>query len=214
MNKYPVLFLIMLLIATGMMAQNAEKTYPQPEFSNEISWYNKENNSIVRLEKGISKMDTKTKAGGMGGAENSYSIEGDKSTVRLTSGDNLSFIYFTGSSDLSSMASDSVMRANGLDPAAMRSGGMSGDPSSNITLYAADASKNVRKVILMKVPGMFGGKKLKSSDKQSFSVRKVKEGYWELVVDKPLKKGEYIFTIAGGMGSMDGSTTLYAFGVD
>lgn len=217
MNKYIILLLIVLCVSDSSIAQTSAKDYPQPEFSNEVSWYNKESNSITRLEKGLSKMDTKTKAGGMGGAENSYSIEGEKSPVRVSNGNNLSFIFSNSSTDLSSAASDSVMRANGLDPAMMKGGGMGGDPSSAITLYAADVSKNVRKVILMKMPGMFGGKKLKSSEKQSFSVKKIKEGYWELVVDKPLKKGEYIFTIAGmgaGMGSMDGSTTVFAFGVD
>ncbi|MBL7700231.1 MAG: hypothetical protein JNK79_18840 [Chitinophagaceae bacterium] len=216
MNKYLALTLIISTISAGAMGQAGGKEYPQPEFSNEVSWYNKDNNTLTRLEKGLSKMDTKTKAGGMGGAENSYSIEGEKSPVRIIAGNNLSFIYATGATDFSSAVSDSMMRANGMDPNMMKGGGMGGDPSNLVTLYAADPSKNVRKVILMKMPGMFGGKKLKSSDKQSFSVRKIKDGYWELVVDKPLKKGEYIFTVAGGagMGSMDGSTTLFAFGVD
>jgi hypothetical protein len=36
-----------------------------------------------------------------------------------------------------------------------------------------------------------------------------------LVIDKPLPRGEYAFSMmAMGAGSMDGSTTLYAFGVD
>ena len=36
-----------------------------------------------------------------------------------------------------------------------------------------------------------------------------------MVIDKPLGKGEYVFTMMNiGMGSMDGSSTLFAFGVD
>lgn len=216
MNRYFALSLVISIISTGAMGQAGGKEYPQPEFSNEVSWFNKDNNTLTRLEKGLSNMDTKTKAGGMGGAENSYSIEGEKSPVRITAGNNLSFIYTTEATDFSSAVSDSMLRANGMDPDKMKGGGMGGDPSSKVTLYAADASKNVRKVILMKMPGMFGGKKLKSSDKQSFSVRKIKDGYWELVIDKPLQKGEYIFTVPGaaGTGNMDYSTTLFAFGVD
>jgi len=49
----------------------------------------------------------------------------------------------------------------------------------------------------------------------SFSVRKVREGYWELVIDKSLPKGEYAFTVQGtGMSNMDGSVTIFAFGID
>jgi hypothetical protein len=79
-----------------------------------------------------------------------------------------------------------------------------------------ESTKGVRKVLLQKAPGMnpFGSHKLQSSEKYSFSARKIKEGYWELVVDKPLPKGEYAFTMMGmGMDAM-GGTTLFAFGVD
>ena len=70
---------------------------------------------------------------------------------------------------------------------------------------------------MMKSPGAmpFGSKKMQSSDKFTFSVKKIREGYWELVIDKPLPKGEYAFTVMGmGMANMDGSTTLFAFAVD
>jgi hypothetical protein len=55
---------------------------------------------------------------------------------------------------------------------------------------------------------------LQSSEKYTFSARKIKEGYWELVVDKPLPKGEYAFTMMGMGTGMDGSTVIFAFGVD
>jgi len=46
-------------------------------------------------------------------------------------------------------------------------------------------------------------------------VKKIREGYWELVIDKTLPKGEYAFSMMGmGMGNMDGSTTLFSFGID
>lgn len=105
------------------------------------------------------------------------------------------------------------MRANGVDPSMM---GRMDDPSQKLTLYKVESTKGVRKVLLQKAPGMnpFGSHKLQSSEKYSFSARKIKEGYWELVVDKPLPKGEYAFTMMGmGMDAM-GGTTLFAFGVD
>lgn len=44
-------------------------------------------------------------------------------------------------------------------------------------------------------------------------VRKIRNGYWELVVDKSLPKGEYAFTVMSMM-SMDGAVTIFAFGID
>jgi hypothetical protein len=174
-------------------------------------------NTLVRLEKNASKMDTKTNA--ISGSESGYSIDGSKSPVRLNSGNNVLFIFSTGTSGSSSAASsaksDSAMRANGVDPS-MLSGMNMSDPSQKLTLYKMESGKGVRKVLLQKAPGMnpFGSHKLQSSDKYTFSARKIKDGYWELVVDKPLPKGEYAFTMMGmGMDAM-GGTTLFAFGVD
>jgi uncharacterized protein YxeA len=85
-----VLFSLFIILIT-VIAYGQK--YPEPEFSNEISYLKKDSvNSIVRLEKGSSKMDTKTKMGGFGGSESGYEMEGEKSTVRLNSGHNLSFV--------------------------------------------------------------------------------------------------------------------------
>jgi len=206
------LFTVISLVLSS--ASKSQKAYPDPEFSNEIGWYNKDSLSLVRLEKGSSKMETKTKLGGMAGAETAYVIEGEKSSIRLHSGNGLSFIYSTNGSSKSNPQTDSMMRANGMDPSIYS--GMGGqDPSSMITLYKVESEKGKRKVLMMKSGGMmpFGSKKSKSSDKHSFSVRKVREGYWELVIDKSLPRGEYAFTLQGGM-SMDGGVTLFAFAID
>ena len=191
------------------------QAYPEPEFSNEPYFVNKgAGSSLVRLEKNSSKMDTKANA--ISGSESGYSIDGSKSSVRLSSGNNISFVISSGSSRSSSGSSaksDSVMRANGVDPSMMS--GMD-DPSQKLTLYKIESAKGVRKVLLQKAPGMnpFGSHKLQSSEKYTFSARKIKEGYWELVVDKPLPKGEYAFTMMGMGTGMDGSTVIFAFGVD
>jgi hypothetical protein len=175
---------------------------------------------LLRLEKGSSKMDTKTKLGGMAGAENSYTIDGENSPVRFASGKDLSFVFSTGveQGKKSSPQMDSAMKANGMDPSmmAMMQDGMM-DPSKMITLYQTDFDKNNRKVYLMKTGGAmpFASKKNKTSDKFSFSARKIRNGYWELIIDKSLPKGEYAFTVMGmGMANMDGSVTIFAFAVD
>ena len=172
-----------------------------------------------RLEKNSSKLEAKTKMGGMGGAENGYFIDGERSPVRLHGG-NLSFIFSTGAfagANSGTSQRDSMMIANGMDPSmAQGMGSISMTDPSNINLYKAESGKGKRKVLTMKVPGaMSFGAKAKSADKITFSLKKIRDGYWEMVIDKPLGKGEYVFTMMNmGMGNMDGSSTLFAFGVD
>src|SRR6478752_9536735 len=90
------LFATLLLNAYWICAQ----TYPEPEFSNEVYYLKKDKDySLVRLEKTSSKMENKTKI--VGPSEQAYSIEGDKSPVRL-SGSNFSFVISKGSSQGSS----------------------------------------------------------------------------------------------------------------
>jgi len=215
MKKY--ILIPMTFLSLYSVAQN---NYPVPEFGNEVYWLQKDSNKVVRLEKTTSKMDTKTKMGGMGGAENGYSVDGERSSVRLKTANNLSFVFSTAtaSAQSSNPSADSTMRANGIDPAMLQGMGSMTDPSNSITLYKVETGKGERKVLLMKTPGMlpFGSKKIKSSDKMGFSVKKVKEGYWELVIDKKLSSGEYIFvmTSMSAMGMATGGATLFAFGVD
>lgn len=215
---------ILLSIAAIIItcAVNAQK-YPEPEFSNEVYLLKKDSAySTVRLEKNVSKMESKTKMGGLGGSETGYEMEGLRSTVRLTTGNKLSFIISTGASVAkASSPADSMMKANGMDPSMMS--GMSGmqgdmnDPSSTITLYKTESEKGKRKILMQKNAGAmpFASKKTKSSDKYTFSVKKIREGYWELVIDKTLPKGEYAFSKMDMMGMSSGmSFLLFAFGID
>jgi hypothetical protein len=59
-------FLSLIAAICISMALSAQNKYPIPEFSNEVYWYQKDSNKVVRLEKNTSKVDTKTKMGGMG----------------------------------------------------------------------------------------------------------------------------------------------------
>lgn len=220
MKKYLFLPASAILTSLGLWAQPDNTKYPEPEFSNEVYYLKKDStNAAVRLEKGSSKMESKTKMGGMGGYESGYILEGEKSTVRLRTGNNLSFILSKGSNGAnSSSLSDSIMKANGMDPSAMSviTGSMN-DPSGTITLYKAESGKGKRKILMQKSGGAmpFASKKSKSSDKYTFSVRKIREGYWEPVIDKSLPKGEYAFSMMGmGAGNTDGSTTLFAFAIE
>jgi hypothetical protein len=215
-------FALSLTLVCSGFALQAQNNYPEPEFSNEVYYQKKDSiHSVMRLEKGTSKMEAKTKMGGLGGAENAYYLDGEKSNIRLSTGKNISFVFSNGTSiKASSTQQDSMMKANGFDPSMMSGmssmGGMM-DPASMITLYKVETGKGKRKVLMMKSPGAmpFGSKKMKSSDKFAFSIKKIREGYWVLVIDKPLPRGEYAFTMSSvSAASMDGSVSLFAFGID
>ena len=212
------IFFFAILFNTGSLFLFAQdkQTYPTPEFNNEINFLNKENMTLMRLEKGSSKMGSKTKMGGMGGGENGYTLEGSKSPVRLPGGNNLSFVFYTGNTSSSTtLQSDSIMKAKGIDPSVMRNGMyMMNDPSRNASLYNMNTEKGSRKITLQAYQGMklFGNSK-KENIKYTLSIKKIKDGYYEMIVDKPLPKGEYAFVVMS-YGNMDGFYPLFAFGVD
>jgi len=187
------------------------QSYPSPEFSNEVYFLKKESPySLVRLEKSSAKQENKVSI--LKGSEFGYEIEGKSSPVRFLNGSNISFIYTTTTSSSSNSKSDSTMRANGMDPNAMMSFG--NDPGSMITLYKLNPDGGSRKIYMQKQGGYFGNHKNQTSDKYTFSLKKIRDGYWELVVDKPLPKGEYAFSMTGMGMDMSGDHTVFAFGID
>ncbi len=211
-----------LMVLSFMYVYNiaCAQQYPEPEFSNEVYYLEKDTvYKTIRLEKESAKLDAKMKLGGFGGMENGYSIDESKSTVRITHGSNLSFIFFNGApAKAGSPQSDSLMNANGIDPEMMRNmADKMNNPLNNITLYKLETEKGKRKIIMQKSGGAvpFTSKKIKSSDKYTFSIKKIREGYSELVIDKTLPGGEYAFSVPqNGMGGMGGDVTLFAFGID
>ena len=211
--------IILLVLLFGCVCILRAQKYPEPEFSNEVYFLKKDSvNLVIRLEKDHSKMENKNK---ITSYEQSYQLDGDKSRIRLKSGRDLSFVFSTGpdTEKKGNPAADSVMRANGMDPSMMNGMGIDmygfKDPSSSIKLYKTDVAKGNRKIITMKAGGgMFGASKQSSSDTYTFSVKKIRNGYWELLIDKPLPRGEYAFSIADAPSGMDQSATFFAFGVD
>lgn len=218
MKRYLFFSSLFCLASIGSLAQKSNQQYPLPEYNNEICFLNKDNATLMRLEKGSSKMESKMKMKGFGGGENGYTLDGGKSSVRLKSGSSLFFVFYTGetSSNLSPEA-DSAMKANGMSQSMqMNPMSMMIDPSQTTSLYNMNSGKGKRMITLQSFSGMkFLGKSKKESIKYTLSVKKIKEGYYEMLVDKPLPKGEYAFLLMGiGMSSMDGSSMLFAFGVD
>lgn len=214
MKKLILLGCFFIFCSLLMEGQTTTSIYPIPEYSNEIYLLTKsENITVVRLEKGSSKMENKMK---MGGGNNGYTIEGEKSTVRIGNGNKLTFLYYTGTENSGkNNRNDSGMQSNAMDMSAMSSQ-MAAiyDPSQNNSLYSMTTEKGKRSIVLQSYQGMrLMGKPKKESIKYTLSIKKIKEGYTEMLVDKPLPKGEYAFLIMS-LGSMDGQYLLFSFGVD
>ncbi len=202
-----------LFVFCSVTAQNNKQQYPTPEFENEIYYLNKENNSLVRLEKGNSGIKTKLKMGGFAGSESDFVIENEKSPVQIKEGNSLSFIYFTSESKAEgNVAPDTLSKSDKTGTSALSGWDMMNNPSQTTSLYNAYPDQGTRKVVLQSGSGMRLLGKTRESKKYTFSVRKIRPGYLELVIDKPLPKGEYLFVVMGGFEiNLDGSASLFAF---
>lgn len=205
-----------LLVFGTIAGQDNKQKYPVPEFENEIYYLNKDNNSLVRLEKGNSGLKTKLRMAGFAGSENSFEIENDKSPVRIVQGNSLSFVYYTGGNQGgTTTTSDTTSGQNQSKSSEFSGFDMMNNPSQTTSLYSAFPGEDKRKVVIQSGSGMRLLGKVGESKKYSFSVRKIRPGYMELVIDKSLPKGEYVFVVMGGLEiNMDGSALLFAFGID
>jgi len=254
MKKYLVITLLFFCNCIILQAQKNSPKLEKPEYSNEIYFFKKDSLKLNRLEKGNARMETKAKMGGMAGIENGYELEGEKSTVRLKSDKDISFIFYAGApakNGVSSMA-DSLMKSMGMDASMMSMANpMNAKPSSEITeLYSMKCAKGKRKItiqseegdpqaangVLSSAPTLMQagskgglavgvatvgigvgmkllGKAKKESVKYPLTIKKIKEDFYEILIDKNLSKGEYAFVLAGA-GGIDNSSTLFAFAIE
>jgi hypothetical protein len=208
--KKQILLSAFMIFLTGSLLAQADK-YPVPEYSNEIYLIKKDSSiTLMRLEKGTSKQEMKVKMMGMGGMDQGYSLDGERSTVRLTSGNDLVFLLYTGRDKAaSSPQADSAIRAAGMDPSMLSMSSMM-DPNQNISLYSMKSEKGLRKALTQSMGLM--GKSKKTATKYTLSIKKPKDGYFEMKVDKSLPKGEYTFVMMSM--SADQSYSLFAFAID
>jgi hypothetical protein len=90
-----------------------------------------------------------------------------------------------------------------------------GDASDKVDVGIAIVKKDRRR-FTQESTGMTGAAKDISATKVSVSVKKVRDGLYEILFDKPLASGEYAFMPQMDMGALmgGGKLTLYCFGVD
>jgi hypothetical protein len=209
---------VVFILVLGCGLTTFGQDYPNPEFNNEVYAFRKDSGKLFRLEKETATMESKTSV--ISGSKMEYNVDANRATVRFGGIDRYSFVYWTGATASGGVMpgvaagsrGDSMIRASGVDPSMLNVGGA--NSPDNFTLYKMDASKGKRTILLVKAGGYFG-KKGGESEKYSISTKKIREGYYEIVVDKKLPAGEYAFVIRSqGMDSMRGGVTLYCFGVD
>ena len=201
-----------LVLAAGFGSDAAAQNYPNPDFTNEIYAFRKDSAKLTRLEKETSKLENKTS---FGGGSMQYEIDERQSNVRFVNMDPYSFVFYTGtgaSAVTAGSAGDSTMRANGMDPNMFN--GMGNVNPSQIALYKLDASHDKRLIVVARAGGIFN-KKSSTTATLTTSVRKIRDGYFEIVPDKKLLTGEYAFAIQQtGVTSMGGGVVLFCFAVD
>lgn len=185
MKNLFILFVI-LDICYSLNAQS----YPDPEHPNEVYALQNDSNALIRLEREISTLDVNTKMK-KGSVESSYSIDKERSTVRIT---HFTFV-FREDSETSFIPgfteSDST-------------------PSfHSISLYKMASSKGKRKIVMMNM----SNQKSDQAEPLDLNFRKVRERYFEFIVDKPLQKGEYAFVIKR-YDTFTNQAMILAFGVD
>lgn len=91
----------------------------------------------------------------------------------------------------------------------------SGDPSDKVDVGIATVKKDRRR-FTQESTGMTGAAKDISATKVSVSLKKIRDGLYQIVFDKPLPAGEYAFMPPLDLGSMmgGGKLNLFCFGVD
>lgn len=206
---------MLVCYGTSLIAQDI---YPDPGSLKEIYWYRKDSSDkLKKLEKQSSMLD-RLKPGGLFSRDVGYSLEGEISPVKLSSGDNLSFVFATkrNSTNATSIL-DSLIKSTLKDSS--KGPGFSGtanfNPDSSLALYKAIVSKGKRKILLQKSGGLFGNKKTSLSEKISYSINNVREGYWEFLIGQSLTSGEYAFTLViKDAGILGDKVVLFAFRVE
>lgn len=91
----------------------------------------------------------------------------------------------------------------------------SGDASDKVDVSIATVKKDRRR-FTQESTGLSGAAKDIGATKASVSLKKVRDGLYQIIFDHPLASGEYAFMPALDMGSLmgGGKLNLYCFGID
>jgi hypothetical protein len=199
MKSYILLLSAIFLFAAGNTRAQTGKTQtrteavptpkaPNPTFLNQVYYY--WSDSLLACPKTDGRIESKIKALGFGGAQSGYTMDGDRSALRIRAGDTLRFAFKSGSGSMM-------------------------DPSMTYELYRFESKKGSRQATLGG-QGRFGGSNNNSKNKVAFDVQKSGPDVFIMIPSARLTTGEYGFMNKMQMngGGMDMSYTFYTFGID
>jgi len=183
--------LILLCFVVGSYGQTSNEPgakTPDPKFLNHIYYYGKD--TLTDLEQASAHMISRTKALGYGGSEGGYSMDGEKSAVRFSSGDNIRF----------AVKMDVPM----------------GDPSMMMRLYKFTAKKGSREAIVSSQAGRYQKGKNHDDADTPYNIEKSGNDTYLITATSKLAPGEYGFLNMMMMrgGGMKVTYTVFAFGID
>jgi hypothetical protein len=174
-------------LISWQLSVSAQNT-PVPDVLNEINHYETKANTLQKLERKPVKIAVKTKALGFGGGDMVFEMEGDRSPVRIAQSDTIRFVVSLADA--------------------------SGDPSRAFNLYKASVKKKKRTGKYSHSSGYFG-KKSGTGDVIIYTVRKIKDGAFEIILTSKLEAGEYLFVNVSSLPAYGGNgADAFAFGVD
>lgn len=162
------------------------KSLPALDMVNQVYRYNPSANSVAPLEKTAATMKTKTKFLGYGGASVLYTIEGDKSPVRIMAADSAVFLIDAG-----------------------------GNALPDLSLYMLAVNKGARQATTQKLNGTFkqmGGNIMSGGAIIPINITRAGSSVYRLTPAKPLERGEYFFATKPVASAS--SVDVYAFGID
>lgn len=181
--------MLLLAVLVASLYVNAQlKNLPKPETLNEVNWNKKPGNILQKLEKVAADFVNRKKVLGYGGSSTNFVINGEKSSLRISSSDSLSFL---------------VTMADGTY-----------DPSTRFVLIKAKIVKGKREAPYIKTGAMFT-KSSKGDDQIAFTVKSHGNQLYEFIPEKKLEPGEYMFVNLTTLGNYGGrGADVFAFGID
>jgi hypothetical protein len=186
------LFLFAAAMALSAHAQSSSgsvsiRKAPNPAFLNQVYYY--WTDSILPCPKADGRMESKMKALGFGGMQMGYTMDGEKSALRIHAADSLHFAV--------RLASTGMM-----------------DPSTMFQLFRFEPKKGSRQAIVSS-QSRYGGNS-NPKNQVSFDIQKSGTDVFILIPSVRLAPGEYGFMNKMQMngGGMNMSYTFYSFGID
>jgi len=179
--------LISSIMLFSLVVTAQKKKIPQPEILSQPNLYNRQTNTLTPLERTVAEFKTKTKAFGLGGLSQFYSLNGAKASQRMVESDSSMFIVKLGD-------------------------GM-GDPSAWFNFYHATIVKGKR-IGTYITTQVIGNKTDSGKESLSFQVKSLGNNCFAIIPYGKLPKGEYFFVNKSTLNDSQTQADSFAFGID